>query len=176
MRQLFALILFLLVLADPVRADSLDHIADRIAKQSEIAHVQAHDVLPMLDNQDIVIFDVREEKEYAVSHLPNAIRVNPAMDGEEFLALYGEEIDGKYALFYCSVGRRSTTLAQKVKAEGSSASEIANLRGGIFRWHGLDLPLVDAKGPTSKAHPYNWFWRRVMPRSEEAAYKPANTP
>ena len=172
-RGLLGTLLLAMASLAPASADSLAHIADRLAKGSTIAHVEAHDVVPMLDRNDIVLFDVREPKEYAVSRLPGAIRVNPAMEPEAFLVQYADRIDGKYALFYCSVGRRSTQLAEAVQDAGSPAYEIANLRGGIFRWHGLKLPLENDQGATDQAHPYNWFWRQVMPRADRSAYKPS---
>ncbi|MGF1605370.1 MAG: rhodanese-like domain-containing protein [Rhodothalassiaceae bacterium] len=172
----FLLVFAFFLSAVPATADTLSHIAERIANNSEVPQQSPTEVAQALDHKDVLLLDVREEAEFAVSHLPGAMRVDPALSGDEFLRLYGQRIEGKRLIFYCSIGRRSTTLAERVMQAGLPTHRLANLKGGIFRWHGEGLPLVNAAGPTDHAHPYNWFWKQVMPRAEAAAYSPAYLP
>ncbi len=79
-------------------------------------------------------------------------------------------VNGKTAVFYCSVGVRSSRLAERVaqglKARGAVA--VDDLAGGIFAWHGEARPLVDAKGPTDFVHPYDATWGRLLARPQLA--------
>lgn len=113
---------------------------------------------------EYLLFDVRTETEYRVSHLPSAIRVDPEMSGEEFLKQFGDSLSGKRVVFYCSVGVRSSALLSRVlKASGEpSPFSAANLRGGIFRWFNRGYPLVNAAGPTDTVHPYNFWWKQLI--------------
>lgn len=171
MRLLFLLISMLLAL--PAAADTLDIIEKRIAGKSDVAQLDVEALAKMMSQPDLVLLDVRAADEFAVSHLPGAIRVDPSLSGARFLAAFADRLEGKQVVFYCSVGRRSTALAERAQAAGLEAAAVYNLRGGIFRWHGRNMPLVDAEGPTDVAHPYNWFWQRVMPRPEASAYHPS---
>jgi rhodanese-related sulfurtransferase len=121
-----------------------------------------------------IVFDVREESEFAVSHLPGAIRLDPGMSAEAFRARYGDALKGKSVVFYCSVGKRSSLLAERVKtvAETSGAVAIHNLDGGLFRWHNEGRSLSSARGETRVIHPYDTFWGRYLRRQDQVTYTP----
>lgn len=128
----------------------------------QIAHIAPAE-LASLDAQ-AVLFDVREEAEYQVSHLPGAIHISPDSAPAEFLERFGDSVKGKTVVFYCSVGMRSSRLAAQVadglKARGAKA--VGDLAGGIFAWHNEGRALVDAAGPTPFAHPYDASWGRLL--------------
>ena len=124
------------------------------------------------DSEEVVIFDVREKSEYAVSHLQNAIQIDPDINANEFNALFGEKLAGKQAIFYCSVGRRSSVLANKV-SDGllqSGTTNVFNLEYGIFGWHDKSLPLVNKHADTEYVHPYSWRWKRYLQNKELTKY------
>ncbi len=61
-------------------ADSaLDRIEQSLEENSVVEHLSNKIVLDSLVNENLstYLFDVRTEDEFAVSHLPNAIRLNP---------------------------------------------------------------------------------------------------
>ncbi|MEO0394081.1 MAG: rhodanese-like domain-containing protein, partial [Pseudomonadota bacterium] len=94
-------------------------------------------------DQDYVLFDVRQPAEYAVSHIAGAIQVDPGISAVDFMARYGALIADRDVIFYCSVGRRASRLAARVeKPVAAAGTRVHNLSGGIFRWHGDELPLV----------------------------------
>ena len=119
-----------------------------------------------------MIFDVREAGEYAVSHIDGAVRVDPAITAEALLAQYGADMQDKTLVLYCSVGVRSSRLAQRLSnaAQFPQATPIYNLEKGIFGWHNEGRPLVMANGAVSSAtdyvHPYNLFWGRMVNRKD----------
>jgi len=173
----FALFLLSLLWFDLLLAaeSKLDAIHDEIVSSYEqVDHIKADDLLTM-NRDDLVIFDVREQKEFSVSHIDGAIQLDPAISADEFAAKYADSLNGKTAVFYCSVGRRSSKLAarvdQVVEAHGASASY--NLIGGVFRWRNEDRPLMSLSDTaTNKVHPYNWYWSRLIEDKKAIQYSP----
>jgi len=143
---------------------SIDDIQTGVErKYPSVKHI---DPLQFLDlrKPTTIIFDVREKREYAISHLQDAIHVTPDISSNVFLKLYGEKVTGKHAIFYCSVGRRSSALINRLNAhiENFKPSSMLNLRGGIFQWHNKNRPIYNREKPTEFIHPYNWFWSRLI--------------
>ena len=148
-------------------------VHDGIERQfSDVRHIDG-DALAALAGKDVVLFDVREEPEFSVSHLKNAIRVDPGISDADFAAKFAEETKGKTAIFYCSVGQRSSSLADRVQRAllSSGATAAYNLEGGIFKWHNERRPLVSrAEAPTSYVHPYNAVWGRMVKDQKNTRY------
>lgn len=149
-------------------ADGLGRVEWLVDQRFDVPEVTVGDARAALsaDSDGWLIVDVREPEEYAISHLPGAVRVPPDADAEAFMQAVGGKVAGRGVLFYCSVGQRSSKLAARVQDAVSDAggTGVANLRGGIFRWHGEHGPLVNAAGPVDRIHPYNAVWGRLMPR------------
>jgi rhodanese-related sulfurtransferase len=174
-----ALVALILALASPPPATggpaTLDATISDVARRwPEIGHITPAALDRMMAKRNAIVFDVRTPQEYAVSHLPGAIHVAPGMRARDFLERYGGKVKGKAAVFYCSVGVRSSRMAEKVadglKARGATA--VDDLAGGIFAWHGERRALVDAKGSTDFVHPYDASWGRLLARPELARTTP----
>jgi rhodanese-related sulfurtransferase len=99
-----------------------------------------------------VILDVRSEDEFAVSHLPGAVRVDPEASELESLGIPADAT----VVVYCSVGYRSGAIAQQLNAVG--IDDVYNLRGGIFAWANEGRPLVRDGAPAGAVHPYDAIW------------------
>lgn len=137
-------------------------------KHPDVTHISPaeYDHLRGADDQDnVVLLDVREPNEFAVSHLAGARRVDPEASLESVLATAGD-VAGKSIVFYCSVGARSAELAHRMqdRLRALGAASVANLSGGIFRWHNEERALVDAGGPTLLVHGYNGYWGQLIRR------------
>lgn len=154
-------------------ADNLGRVEWLIDKRFDVPQMTVAEARSALDAspQDWLLIDVREADEFAVSRLPSAVRVPPDADADAFMRAVGDSVAGKQLLFYCSVGQRSSKLANRVQEDVTAAGGlgVANLRGGIFRWHGEHGPLVNAEGPVDRIHPYNAIWGRLMPRDNPDA-------
>ena len=154
--------------SDSVNADAMpalqQTIDDVARKWPAVTHFAAGDVARLMAEKKAVVFDVRTPEEFAVSHLDGAVRVDPAVDTAAFLKSHSETVKGKTAVFYCSVGVRSSKLTARVadglQAAGAAAS--GELKGGIFAWAGDARPLVDGKGPTDKVHGYDSSWGKLV--------------
>ena len=153
-------------------ADKLAKIHQDIEqKYEQVEHLSADQFLA-LDPVSTILFDVRDDKEYRVSHLDNAVRVSPGISAEDFLAAHGNLIDGKTAVFYCSVGHRSSKLIDRIASSNAAAEQdlvLYNLTGGIFRWVNEDREL-----DSGLVHPNNWFRERLITDKDKISYKPAN--
>ncbi len=103
------------------------------------------------------ILDVREPAEYAVSHLPGAIRVSPDAAAAEIVPKLKP---GRAVVVYCSVGYRSSRLAQRLMKAGVAG--VANLEGSIFAWANERRPLEKEGRPASTVHPYNAIFGRML--------------
>ena len=120
---------------------------------------------------DRILFDVREQEEYQVSHLQGAIWVSPAMKAEDFINKYGDLIHDKEAVFYCSVGKRSSEFVEKIQNSNQLAigesTDLYNLQGGIFAWvnNGEEL---NGEG----VHPYNAYWAKRIEDQSQVRYEP----
>ncbi len=110
--------------------------------------------------ENLLLLDVREPEEYAVSHLQDAQPV-PSKD-EALKALQGAPSDQRIVL-YCSVGYRSSELAQFLMKKGYT--EIFNLEGSIFAWANEGQPVYRGKERVKVVHPYDRTWGRLLKKS-----------
>ncbi len=116
-----------------------------------------------------LLFDVRATDEYRVSHLAGAVHLSSHATIYEVLrAANSQNLIGTTAIFYCAVGVRSARLIDRLQSRllDSGCARVANLSGGIFRWHNEGRQLFDATGPVNHVHPYNDHWRCfLMPQT-----------
>lgn len=145
----------------------------KVSKSYEgVSHINA-DTLASMDKESFLIFDVRERDEFDVSHIENSTWVKPSMEADEFYVVYGEQIKDKTLVLYCSVGVRSSRLAEKLMTSRPAAnnSPIYNLEKGIFGWHNESRPLELNSDSTDFVHPYNRLWGRMVNRKDLRRYK-----
>ena len=123
---------------------------------------------------DVLLIDVREPEEFAVSRIPGAERVDPGIWRHSFLKRFADRAKGLTVVFYCAVGVRSSRLATRVQEalKRHGAVQVFNLDGGVFAWHSEDRPLVDARGPTRFVHRFDSHWGRLVARPDEARDHP----
>ena len=145
--------------------------ADIISDHKSVAQLSAENYLE-LDRSDILLLDIREPEEYAVSRLPGAVRVDPNASAATLIHM--GDVTGKKIIVYCSVGRRSSIFAEREQTAlmKMGAASVSNLEHGIFGWHNERRELMDANGETDAVHPYNEIWKRYVKRDEKARYTP----
>ena len=173
--MLFWLVAAGLALAPPsANADLVDEHEEIEQQYPNVAHISANELEGYLGGSQskVVLFDVRELEEFSVSHLAGAIHVDPDLSADQFLAKHGHLIKNKKAVFYCSVGYRSSHLAQIVQqhAQADTASAIVNLEHGLFGWHNEQRKLVQGEQATDMIHPYNHWWGRLLERKDLTTY------
>ena len=134
------------------------------ARFPTVAQVSTDTLQSWLDEspqrENLLLFDVRESEEYAVSHLQGA-RPTPSKD-EAQKALQGVPSDQRIVL-YCSVGYRSSELAQFLMKKGYT--EVYNLEGSIFTWANEGRPVYRGNERVKVVHPYDRIWDRLLKKS-----------
>ncbi len=109
------------------------------------------------DRRQPLLIDAREPAEYEMSHLAGAIQIDP--ETTDFSAF--ADLDKKTPIVvYCSVGYRSSKIADALTAEGFS--NVSNLEGSIFTWANEGRPIVHDDTPTNTVHPYNKVWGMLL--------------
>lgn len=91
-----------------------------------------------LYNDDALVLDVREDKEYAAGHIPRAKHIPLGQ-----LAGRMEELDkfkGKPILVTCRSGNRSAHACRILKKAGFET--VYNQAGGIIAWERANLPVT----------------------------------
>ena len=120
-----------------------------------------------------LLLDARSEAEFAVSHLPGAVRVDPDAGVEAWRAAVaearaaGDPSGEQPVVVYCSVGVRSARVARALIESG--VGDVRNVRGSLFRWAAEGRPMEDAAGrPATVVHPYDAVWGRLLPPERRA--------
>ena len=115
------------------------------------------------NNQNYTILDIRELKEYNVSHIKNAISIS---FNDFNIKMIKHKIDENTPIVvYCSIGYRSEKAGEKLLNEGFT---VYNLYGGIFNWMNSNNPIVDNNEiTTQKVHCFNQEWSKWLLKGEK---------
>lgn len=104
-------------------------------------------------SDNVVFIDTRELEEYNVSHIKDAVWVGY----NDFSINRLKDIPkNKKLIVYCSVGKRSEDVTQKLQNAGYK--DVANLYGGLFEWVNQGNPVYKGDTPTQKVHAYSKTW------------------
>lgn len=106
---------------------------------------------------DLVLLDARSTEEFETSHLQGAIRATSIRAAREALKGRGEE---SIVVVYCSVGYRSSRLAQQLRAKG--VENVFNLEGSLFKWANEGRPIYRGSKPVRFVHPFDPEWGKLL--------------
>jgi rhodanese-related sulfurtransferase len=150
-------------------AEGMDHWKAAVrAKFPEVPQMTTTDLAARLADTNRpppVLLDVRTRKEFDRSHLPSARHVDPdakSADVDGILAGLTNDV-----VVYCSVGWRSSALAQRLHSAGRT--NVMNLEGSIFAWANEDRPLEANGRPAERVHPYNRTFGNLLKPERRAA-------
>jgi rhodanese-related sulfurtransferase len=104
----------------------------------------------------VVLLDAREDKEFNVSHIENAISIGfDQFDEKKIISNIKDK--NTPIVVYCSIGVRSEKIGEKLIKMGYT--NVLNLYGGIFEWKNVGCSVVDNKGnKTDNIHTFNKEW------------------
>lgn len=137
----------------------------------KMAEEMAGDRVATIDPDDLKenyhLLDARPTKEYAVSHISEAVQVGyKSFDLETVEANY--DVNDTIVV-YCSVGYRSGKIAEQLQKAGYR--NVYNLKGGLFGWANEQRPLVSGdQEATDKVHGYNKKWSKWLREEVPAVY------
>lgn len=109
------------------------------------------------------LLDARAPEEYQVSHLSGA-RATP--DLGRALELLADAPTDTPIVAYCSVGYRSSALAEQLQQAGYT--RVFNLEGSIFAWANEGYPVYRDSVEVEKVHPYGEPWTRLLTHERRA--------
>ncbi|EDO37407.1 predicted protein [Nematostella vectensis] len=123
---------------------------------------------------NLVMLDVREQKERDVSLIDGSIHVKPSTTDmtkllERVNKLVHPAKDPKTILCYCATGLRASIMADRILTELSKHEDLKQstrvyaLEGSIFKWGNEFKPLVDPNGrKTVQVHGMNSVQRLLL--------------
>ena len=91
-----------------------------------------------LYNDDALVLDVREDKEFAAGHIPKAKHIPLGQLANRIKEL--EKFKGKPVLVTCRSGQRSARACGMLKKAGFET--VYNQAGGIIAWERANLPVT----------------------------------
>lgn len=125
MKQILPLFLLLLLLLT-----GCGGTASNASSESSYQQISQEEAKEMMDTQDVIILDVREQDEYDSGHIPGAVLLPVGTIDEETAAEVIPEKDST-VLVYCRSGNRSKTASSALAELGyTNIYEF----GGINTW------------------------------------------
>jgi len=148
------------------KALTMEGITETItAKFTKVKHITTSDLAGWLNQPDkkksTLLIDSRAAEEFEVSHLEGAQNLLTTEEVKSYLTTL--TTPPERIVVYCSVGYRSAELATQIQDAKITHIPIQNLLGSIFSWSNEGRRLVkDNETPTTKVHPYNKKWSRLL--------------
>jgi rhodanese-related sulfurtransferase len=107
---------------------------------SKLSGVEQADTLKAtrLYNDDALVLDVREDKEFASGHIPKAKHIPLGQLANRIQEL--DKFKGKPILITCRSGQRSARACGMLKKSGFET--VYNQAGGIIAWERANLPVT----------------------------------
>jgi len=135
---------------DATRLDQIETMYAGYRKDfPEVKEITPQGVADLQKSDGIVLVDVREPEEQAVSMLPGAITAAAFAAAED---TYRD----KTVVTYCTIGARSGAYADELRRKGF---KVFNLKGSLLAWTHAGLSLKDSEGrDTKRVHVYGKTW------------------
>lgn len=100
----------------------------------------------LINREDAVVIDVREENEYVQGHILNALHIplSSLKDKLKSLERYREQA----LVVVCLSGARSATAGHTLRNNGFT--KVYNLSGGMMAWQNAGMPITKGKEKASR--------------------------
>lgn len=96
------------------------------------------EAINLINHDNAVVVDVREDKEFAEGHIVNAIHIPLANLTDQLNKL--SKYKNKTVIMNCRSGHRSAIACKTLMKEGFE--NVRNLKGGVLAWSSDNLPLT----------------------------------
>ena len=121
----------------------------------------------LAQDADVVLLDARSKEEFETSHLQGAVRANGVRGARRVLKQHGET---PIVVVYCSVGYRSSRLAQRLRAHG--VEKVFNLEGSLFKWANERRPVHRMSKLVRSVHPFDEDWGKLLDKALWSKWSP----
>ncbi|NJO17619.1 MAG: rhodanese-like domain-containing protein [Thioploca sp.] len=101
----------------------------------------------LINHEEAVILDVREENEYIQGHILNSIHIPLNTLSDKIPRL--EKYRNRPIIASCMSGNRSARACSTLKRNGFE--KVHNLKGGVIAWQNANLPLTKGKSGSKTA-------------------------
>ena len=157
------LLLFVLISSVSFGQKKLDKLLNKFNK-NKVPYISVDELASPKTKP--ILLDAREEKEFKVSHLKDAICVGyDDFKLQETIKKLPQDKNAKIVV-YCSLGIRSEIVAHKLIKAGYT--NVFNLYGGIFEWKNNNLPVLDTlENNTEKVHAFNKDWSKWLKKGRK---------
>lgn len=135
----------------------------KATKGIQVPTLKAEALLAILEDTNLVLLDIRQGYEQAVSMIPRSITTR------EFAERFRKGIPkDKRIVVYCTIGFRSGQYAMQLAGQGIRAE---NLEGGVLAWSHIGGPFevrndAGMATPTKRVHVYDKGWNYLHPDYE----------
>lgn len=114
-------------------------INEYLELQKQGQEVDPQTAVKLINNDNAIVIDLRDEESYRQGHIINAIRTTPDSFNNKSMDKYKT----KPIILVCARGLESKNLAIKLRQQGFTHPTV--LSGGMSAWQNADLPLVKGK-------------------------------
>jgi len=108
--------------------------------------VTAVDAVALMNREDAVYIDVREDKEYSEGHLLGSVHIPLGQLVERIDEL--DKYRQKPVIVGCRSGNRSAMGCARLRKTGFE--QVYNLKGGILAWQNVNLPIEHGDGKAKR--------------------------
>ena len=91
----------------------------------------------LINHQDALVLDVREDKAFAGGHIINSLHIPMAKVQNKLTEL--SKYKTSPVIVSCRSGARSNSICSMLRKNGFE--NVANLKGGIIAWQNANMPL-----------------------------------
>ncbi|MBL8497576.1 rhodanese-like domain-containing protein [Nitrosomonas sp. JL21] len=109
-----------------------------LVTQRGIKEIDTRVAIQLINQQDAVILDVRDDSEFAAGHLPNSKHIPSEKIEERWVEL--QKFKEKPIVMIYRSGIRSNHPSSVLRKNGFA--QVFNLMGGIDTWKRANLPIV----------------------------------
>lgn len=92
----------------------------------------------LMNHQNAVLVDVREDKEFQDGHIANAVHIPLSKINDQAQRL--DKYKKRPIIAYCRTGSRSGSACSRLQKHGFES--VYNLRGGLMAWQKDNLPVT----------------------------------
>jgi len=105
---------------------------------SNIRQLNVNEAVRLMNDDNVVLLDVRESNEYSSGHIRDSIHIPMSSLVKRISEL--EKYKSKQILAYCRSGSRSNSACNTLTKQGFE--KVSNLAGGIISWTNANLPVT----------------------------------
>jgi rhodanese-related sulfurtransferase len=120
-----------------MQALGLHGLIEKIRNTKTVKEVSADQAYTLINDESMIIIDVREQHEWEAGHLPNAIHLSKGII--EVKIEHAIPNKNTTLLLYCGGGTRSLLAGYNLHQMGYT--DVISMDGGMRAWHAYDYPV-----------------------------------